>query len=210
MAAYTYRIKREIGKGSFGRCFLVQREDSSGTIDCVIKEVDLTSLSASERDLARNEASIMKQLQHPNIIRFHEVYKTRSGKLHIVMEYAERGNLHSFLGSRRDTAIPEDEVLLIVTQLFLALKYLHERNILHRDLKLENVLLMADGTVKLSDFGISKALVSPAAFTRTVVGSLVFQSPEQLAEEQYSFPADIWAAGVLLYEVNRQRNHLAE
>jgi len=201
MAGYIYRIMQEIGSGSFGRCFLAQRESGSTAVKCVIKEVDLTCLSPSERMLAGNEANIMKQLQHPNIIRFFEVYKTRSGKMHIVMEYAERGNLHSFVMRRAGVHLPEEEVMLIVAQLFLALKYLHERNILHRDLKPENVLLMEDGTVKLSDFGISKALGSPESFTRTQVGSPVFKSPEQWADEEYSFPADIWAAGVMIYEL---------
>lgn len=205
MAGYVYRMGREIGRGSFGCCFLAQRESGSSRVDCVIKVVNLASLSQSERVLAGNEACIMKQLQHPNIIRFFEVYKTRSRQMHIVMEYAEGGNLHSFVMNRKGLPLPEEEVLLIVTQLFLALKYLHEGHYLHRDLKPENVLLMADGTVKLSDFGISKALASSEAFTSTQVGSPVFKSPEQWAEEEYSFPADIWAAGVLLYELCAQK-----
>lgn len=205
MAGYVYIRKEEIGSGSYGRCFLALKQSSSNTIQCVIKEVDLGRLSPSERALVSNEAQIMRQLNHPNIIRFYDVYKTRSGKMHIVMEYAERDNLHSFVKSRRGKLLSEDEALLITAQLFLALKYLHERNIMHRDLKPENVFLMGDGTVKLGDFGISKTMTSPAAFTSTFVGSPVFQSPEQWAEEEYSFPADVWAAGVLLYELCAQR-----
>lgn len=203
MAANIYRVKKEIGKGSYGRCVLV----SSTTTDkeLVIKEVDLTPLSPAERKKAHNEARLLSQLNHPNIIRFQEVYKTRSGKLHIVMEYASKGNLHAFLESQNGGCLSENEVVYIMAQLFLALKYLHERNILHRDIKPENVLLMLDGTVKLADFGISKALDSPAALAQTYVGSPGYLSPEQWEEREYGFPADIWSAGVLMYELCAQK-----
>ena len=100
-------------------------------------------------------------LDHPNIIRAHEVYKTKSGKLCIVMDYADGGDLSAMIKKREANNMEyfsEEDVFNILCQICLALKVCHEHKILHRDLKPHNILLMKNGRVKLADFGIAKIL----------------------------------------------------
>jgi NIMA (never in mitosis gene a)-related kinase len=106
------------------------------------------------------EARILEALSHPNIVKFRESYKTRSGKLHIVMEYADGGDLHKRIQAAKGTHFPEETILRWFTQLCLAIKYIHERRIIHRDLKAQNIFLTKDGIIKLGDFGIARELIS--------------------------------------------------
>jgi NIMA (never in mitosis gene a)-related kinase len=115
----------------------------------------------SERAIKQNEleATLLSRLNHPNIVKFIESF--REGKsLMICMEYADGGDLENFLKNRRGKLIPENEVLHIFVQLVLAMKHVHDRKILHRDLKSQNVFLLASAngkpTVKLGDFGVSR------------------------------------------------------
>lgn len=109
----------------------------------VIKQIDIATMSEEERKETLREAKILEVLSHPNIVRFREVYKTKKGKLCIVMDYADGGDLQSNIKDRyknRDRNgklryMSEDEVLNNFTQICLALKHVHDKKILHRDLK---------------------------------------------------------------------------
>ena len=130
-----------LGKGSFGKAILVECE-SDGSL-AVIKQIDLTEMNKEEENEALFEAKIMEPLWHQNIIGFKEVYKTKSKKLCIVMEYADGGDLQSKIKEKKESKskFKEDEILNIFTQIWLAIKHLHDRKILHRDLKSQNIFL---------------------------------------------------------------------
>lgn len=95
----------------------------------------------------------------------------------------------------------EDQILYWFTQICLALKHCHDRKILHRDIKAQNVFLMKNGMIKLGDFGIARVLQSTTEMAATVVGTPYYLSPEIVQSNTYDFKTDIWSIGVLLYEM---------
>ena len=194
-----HSIIRLLGEGSFGKCYLVQ-SSTTRTLR-VIKQIDMSSLSKQEQTEALREGRVLGQLNHPNIIRFHEVYKTKHRKLCIVMEYADGGDLAGRIEAQRGVAMTEDTVLSLFVQICLAIKHLHDRKVLHRDLKTQNVFLTSNAMVKLGDFGIAKVLNATADRTKTFVGTPYYLSPEIVSSQPYSFKSDIWALGVILYEM---------
>lgn len=166
-------------------------------------------MSEEERKETLREAKILEVLNHPNITRFREVYKTKKGKLCIVMDYCDGGDLQTKVknqyklrtSSGKPQYFDENEVLNWFTQICLALKHVHDKKILHRDLKSQNLFLTKRGILKLGDFGIARVLSNTKSKAKTVVGTPYYLSPEIIRNEGYSFKSDIWSLGVLLYEM---------
>jgi len=166
-------------------------------------------MSEEERRETLFEAKILEVLNHPNIVRFREVYKTKKGKLCIVMDYADGGDLQSKIKERYKTKdrngrmnyLTEDQLLDWFTQICLAMKHCHDKKILHRDLKSQNIFLTKRGIIKLGDFGIARVLSNTKSKAKTVVGTPYYLSPEIIKSEPYNFKSDIWSLGVLLYEM---------
>lgn len=193
-----YKVVSTLGEGAFGKCFLVKSASSPQLR--VIKQIDLNPLSHSERNEALREAKILEKLHHPNIIRFHEVYRTRKNKLCIVMEHADGGDLAARIQGR-SASLGEAAVLDYFVQICLAVKHIHDRKIVHRDLKSQNIFLKTTGEVKIGDFGIAKMMSHTSDQARSIVGTPYYISPEIVQNQPYSFKSDIWALGVLLYEM---------
>ena len=174
-----------------------------------MKTVQLGQLSAREQKEAQNEVSILRQLNHPNIVRYVDSFTTgraqRAGPaLCIIMEYADGGDLAKYLKDRRGALLREGDIMPLFLQLCLALKHLHDRRILHRDLKTQNIFLTAHRTrpvVKLGDFGISTTLQSSLALAKTVCGTPYYFSPELCQNKPYNNKSDVWSAGCVLYEL---------
>jgi len=161
-------------------------------------------MSADEQKATFREAKILELLQHPCIVTFREVYKTKAGQLCIVMDYADGGDLAqkiTELKKQNFNYMPEEQILTWFVQMCLALKHVHDRKILHRDLKSQNIFLMKSGMIKLGDFGIARVLNSTNELAATVVGTPYYLSPEIVQSNHYDFKTDIWSLGVLLYEM---------
>ena len=175
----------------------------------VIKQIDIGEMTEEERKETLREAKILEVLNHPNITRFREVYKTKKGKLCIVMDYCDGGDLQTKVknqakikdASGKVVYFSENEVLNWFTQICLALKHVHDKKILHRDLKSQNLFLTKRGILKLGDFGIARVLSNTKSKAKTVVGTPYYLSPEISRSESYNFKSDIWSLGVLLYEM---------
>eukprot|EP01022_Parablepharisma_sp_SALTPOND_P026542 TRINITY_DN64358_c6_g1_i1.p1 TRINITY_DN64358_c6_g1~~TRINITY_DN64358_c6_g1_i1.p1 ORF type:complete len:777 (-),score=149.79 TRINITY_DN64358_c6_g1_i1:12541-14871(-) len=168
---------------------------------CVIKEVDLSKMTEQERNETRQEAKILSVLKHPSIVNFREVFTTVSNKLCIVMDFADGGDLQKRIKENRGKFFSESQILDWFTQICLGLKHVHDRKILHRDIKAQNVFLTSTNRCLLGDFGIAKILSNTKGFARTMVGTPYYLSPEILESKHYSFQSDIWSLGVLLYEL---------
>lgn len=194
-----YKIIRLLGEGSFGKCYLCEHLRDHSQV--VIKEINLQALSDQERKEALGEAKVLEALKHTNIITFREVYKTRQNKLCIVMDFADGGDLAGKVKAQRGQPFPENQILDWFIQIALALKHVHDRKVLHRDIKTQNVFLMKNGTVKVGDFGIAKVLKNTKEIARTMVGTPYYLSPEIIENKPYSFKSDVWSLGVLLYEL---------
>ena len=194
-----YRRIKLLGEGSFGKAYLVECiRDSS---KCVVKQLDLSNMSEDEKRETVKEAKILELFKHPNIIKFREVYKTKKGKLCIVMEYAEGGDLQKKIKDQNNELFSENQILDWFTQVCLALKHVHDRKIIHRDLKSPNIFLTKENTVKLGDFGIARVLSHTKEKAKTVVGTPYYLSPEIIEGRDYTFKTDLWSLGVILYEM---------
>ena len=188
---------KPLGKGSFGAALLIRRKSDGQLL--VVKEVNMAKMNSKEREEARNECRILQQLSHPNIVRYYE-HLERNGVLYIIMEYADGGDLHSKM-KRHPAGLPEDVCLHYFAQICLAMDYLHSRHILHRDIKTMNVFLTSSGAVKLGDFGIATVLRNTMGMANTVCGTPYYFSPELCKNKPYNNRSDVWAMGVVLYEL---------
>ncbi len=149
------------------------------------------------------ESTILEKLEHPNIIKFKETFMMKKPKasLCIVMEYADGGDLKSKIADQKGKYFEESQILDWFTQICLAIKHIHDRKIIHRDLKSQNIFLTKNGLLKLGDFGIAKCLNYTHDKATSYVGTPYYLSPEIVQNMDYSFETDIWSLGVLLYEI---------
>uniref|UniRef100_A0A673TCF0 non-specific serine/threonine protein kinase n=1 Tax=Suricata suricatta TaxID=37032 RepID=A0A673TCF0_SURSU len=148
------------------------------------------------------EIEILPRLNHRSIVKTYEIFETSDGRVYIVMELAVRGDLLQLVQTRG--ALPEDDARDKFHQLSSAIKYCHDLNVVHRDLKLENVLLDESFNIKLSDFGFSKRCLRDGSgrltLSKTFCGSAAYAAPEVLEAVPYQPKVcDIWSLGVILY-----------
>jgi hypothetical protein len=195
---------KELGRGGFGAAILVAPK-TDPTKRYVVKEVSLSAMGTKERADAQKEVDFLRELSHPNIVGFVDSFVEEGGKtLCIVMEYADGGDLTTLIRRvEKDTGggLDEEEALGLFVQLLLALRHLHDRRIVHRDIKSQNVFLTSRGIVKLGDFGIAAKLAHSAAVARTQIGTPLYLSPEICQERPYGRATDIWSLGCVLYEM---------
>ncbi|PBK97889.1 kinase-like protein [Armillaria gallica] len=212
-----------IGNGSFGIIRKVRRK-TDGLI-FARKELDFERMNERDRKQIVAEVNILKDLHHDHIVRYHDRHVDRdAGILYILMEYCGGGDLSNIIKQavKHNRPIPEDTVWNYFMQILLALHHCHHPNanghgrsgstgstdgdkerraqILHRDLKPDNVFLDESGAVKLGDFGLSKALAH-TSFANTYVGTPYYMSPELMQEKAYDSKSDIWSLGCLIFEL---------
>ena len=161
----------------------------------------MSRMSENERKETLQEAKIIEHLQHPNIVKFIETFKTKKGKLCIVMDFADGGDLGQKIKEQGGRPFSENYILDTFTQLCLGMKHVHDRKIIHRDLKGANVFLTKKGVLKIGDFGIAKVLSHTVQQARTMVGTPYYLSPEIVQSKPYNSKTDIWSMGVMLYEL---------
>uniref|UniRef100_A0A671FA83 non-specific serine/threonine protein kinase n=1 Tax=Rhinolophus ferrumequinum TaxID=59479 RepID=A0A671FA83_RHIFE len=191
---HRYEFLETLGKGTYGK--VKKARESSGRL-VAIKSIRKDRIK-DEQDLMhiRREIEIMSSLNHPHIIAIHEVFEN-SSKIVIVMEYASRGDLYDYISERQQ--LSERDARHFFRQIVSAVHYCHQNGVVHRDLKLENILLDANGNIKIADFGLSN-LYYQGKFLQTFCGSPLYASPEIVNGKPYTGPeVDSWSLGVLLY-----------
>ena len=198
-----WRKIKSIGKGSFGQVYLVRRNNDTSSKMFVMKEVRLAGLPPKELSAAKAEVAALKKVSHPHIIKYYESF-THGRAVYIVMELVEGATLLDHLNSlaEKGWAMPEERVWRLFSQLCLALRYIHkERHVVHRDLTPSNIMLSAEGVIKLADFGLAKQRHGTQSILESVVGTVLYQCPEIIQHEAYGEKADIWAFGLILLEL---------
>uniref|UniRef100_A0A668AHX9 non-specific serine/threonine protein kinase n=1 Tax=Myripristis murdjan TaxID=586833 RepID=A0A668AHX9_9TELE len=190
----NYRLLKTIGKGNFAKVKLA-RHILTGR-EVAIKIIDKTQLNPTSLQKLFREVRIMKSLNHPNIVQLFEVIETEK-TLYLIMEYASGGEVFDYLVSHG--RMKEKEARAKFRQIVSAVHYCHQKNIVHRDLKAENLLLDADSNVKIADFGFSNEFTMGSKLD-TFCGSPPYAAPELFQGKKYDGPeVDIWSLGVILY-----------
>ena len=215
-----YDLGNLVGKGSFGSVLLVRRRSDGRPF--VMKRLPLSGLSGASMESYRTEIQLLSELEHPGIVSYMESFVDRqSMDLCIVMQFCEGGDLAGFIKSRQQQAssggsgssgvaagsngssgsgakLSESAIKSYFIQMCLALHYMHEKNILHRDLKTGNIFL-TDGQrrAQLGDFGISKVLGGAQELASTCIGTPYYMSPELFKNKGYNHKSDVWALGRL-------------
>ena len=190
-----YEILKILGEGGYGKAFLVKRKSDNQLL--VAKTIKLSILSCSKTGM--NEVNILSSLNHPNIISYIESF-IHNDFLYIIMEYADGGDL-SLKIQKHGKLFTEEEILKMFTQLVLAIQYIHDNKILHRDIKPQNIFLTKNGDIKLGDFGIAKVLDYTMQLCKTQIGTFFYLSPEICEGKSYNSKSDIWSLGCVLYEM---------
>ena len=195
-----YKILSKLGSGSFGNVFLAENKYTKEKVAMkIIKKANKDLLSDGE---IKDEIDILKNLEHPDIVRIIESFNTRESYV-LVTEYCEGGELYDQVKNQ----LSETQIAVIFKQLLSGLAYLHSHNIVHRDLKLENILIQeiekskTTGedlfNIKIIDFGTAR-IFSSKKKPQSIVGSSYYIAPEVL-RQHYNKECDLWSVGVILY-----------
>mmetsp|Transcript_37521 Transcript_37521/g.91198 ORF Transcript_37521/g.91198 Transcript_37521/m.91198 type:complete len:276 (-) Transcript_37521:840-1667(-) len=202
-----YEVGSKLGSGGFATVYLGRRKADGKTV--AIKKIECENFDDANQALT--EGKMLLELDHPHVVRYYDFFlhqeKTGVGgrpKMFVVlvMSYAPNGDLFNKLerAHREQKHIPEETIRKWLVQLLKALEYVGNKRIIHRDVKLANVLLDGD-TLKLADFGIAK--VMHAKFAQTIVGGTpCYMAPELLYKEKYDTKSDIWSLGCLVWELS--------
>lgn len=196
-----FKIDKELGSGAMGSVF---RGVYSKTGQKVAIKIMAPGLAANEQSIRRfeREANILKDLNHPHIVRFFGTGKdSKTRSRYYVMEYVEGEALDRVMARRG--RMTWEEIVALGLQLCSALQHAHDKGVVHRDLKPSNVMVLRDGTLKLTDFGIAKDLdAEELTGTNCTVGTAAYMSPEQCkGERNLSHKSDLYSLGVLFYEL---------
>ncbi|KAK2866905.1 hypothetical protein QQF64_022558 [Cirrhinus molitorella] len=192
---HRYELLETLGRGTYGKVKKAIERHSGREV--AIKSIRKEKIK-DEQDMVhiRREIEIMSSLRHPHIISIYEVFENKD-KIVIVMEYASKGELYDYISERR--RLTERETRHFFRQIVSAVHYCHKNGVVHRDLKLENVLLDENCNIKIADFGLSN-LYHKDKLLQTFCGSPLYASPEIVNGRPYRGPeVDSWALGVLLY-----------
>ncbi|EAR96270.2 plant dual-specificity MAP kinase kinase family domain protein (macronuclear) [Tetrahymena thermophila SB210] len=195
-----YQELEIIGRGNFGSATLVK--EIATQILFIAKKIILAGLKEREQESAKQEAELLKSLKHPNIVAYKDSFMI-DGTLIIIMEYCEEGDIafHIKRKKNKQEYFSERVILNWFLQIAFALIYIHDKKILHRDIKTSNIFVTSNGTVKIGDFGISRVLEHTQDQAQTVVGTPYYMSPEVCESKPYTQKSDVWALGCVVYEL---------
>jgi DNA-binding NarL/FixJ family response regulator len=199
MVAQRFQIERLIGGGAVGSVYQGTDARTGEQVAIKVLRKELTSDMPELIERFRREGEALRRLNHPNIVKMLAMVE-EEGQHYLVMEYVGGGSLASLL--KRQTQLPLTQVVSITLELSDALARAHHLEILHRDIKPGNILLAADGTPRLTDFGLARLGNYPAITTvGSVLGTFQYLSPEAFYSQDLDSGADIWSLGVVLYEM---------
>ncbi|OCT72630.1 protein kinase C zeta type isoform X1 [Xenopus laevis] len=198
-----FELIRVIGRGSYAKVLLVRLKKNDQTYAMKVVKKELVH-DDEDIDWVQTEKHVFEQASsNPFLVGLHSCFQTPS-RLFLVIEYVNGGDLMFHM--QRQRKLPEEHARFYAAEICIALNFLHERGIIYRDLKLDNVLLDAEGHIKLTDYGMCKEGLGPGDTTSTFCGTPNYIAPEILRGEEYGFSVDWWALGVLMFEMMAGRS----
>lgn len=209
----SYVKQRKIGQGASGSVYVAKvRQDAISPVarqvireqgpkaHVAIKQMDLAN--QPRKELIVNEILVMKDSKHKNIVNFLDAFlRNNYQELWVVMEYMEGGALTDVIDNNSAHGITEEQISSICLETCRGLDHLHKQNIIHRDIKSDNVLLDARGNVKITDFGFCAKLTETKSKRATMVGTPYWMAPEVVKQKEYGAKVDIWSLGIMAIEM---------
>ena len=195
-----YRKVKVVGKGNFGHAILVQSNVDHKLY--IMKTIDVSKMDKKQKEEALTEVHVLKSMRHPYIVTYRESFMEKRC-LCILMDYADGGDMYNKIAAQKKAGklFDENQVVDWFLQIALAIKHIHSKRILHRDLKTQNIFLTSQGDIKIGDFGIARVLQHTYDCAKTAIGTPYYLSPEICQEKPYNQKSDIWSIGCILYEM---------
>ncbi|XP_069329353.1 serine/threonine-protein kinase Nek11 isoform X3 [Eulemur rufifrons] len=200
LVARRYVLQQKLGSGSFGTVYLVSdKKAKQGEELKVLKEISVGQLNPNETVQANLEAQLLSKLDHPTIVKFHASF-VEQDNFCIITEYCEGRDLDCKIQEYKEAGkiFTENQIIEWFIQLLLGVDYMHERRILHRDLKSKNIFLKSN-LLKIGDFGVSRLLLGSCDLATTLTGTPHYMSPEVLKHQGYDTKSDIWQKKIHLH-----------
>ena len=189
----------EIGRGAYGSVYKINVDKR----DYAVKQINLKGLSEKEILSIKNQAKNVIDINHENVVKYYNSYEDK-GSFFIIMEYCDNSDLYKFIENKKEkennTLIDSYIIYLIVKDICLGLKEIHNNNTIHRDLKPENIFVSKDYSFKIGDFDFAKKLIGTQNAI-SIIGTPNYVAPEILKKEKYNKKVDIWSLGCIIYEL---------
>ena len=189
-----YSLIKYIARGSYGKVYKAKRKTDGSLV--AIKKMNYSSLSRYEKESLFNEIKITKTFNSPRIVKLLDVFWDEN-YVYLVFPYYANKDLQTYINSQK---INEKDIWKILQQLIEGIYILHQYHIIHRDIKIQNILVDNNGDILIADFGICKILENKLS-TNTQIGTPYYLSPEMVNGAYYNKKTDIWSLGVILYEL---------
>ena len=195
-----YTIIEMLGQGGFGAAYKVLNKDNSNIY--VIKKIPTNNIEEEEKNKILNEANILSSINSEYIVKYYESFSGENS-FNIVMEYCDGLDLRKFINEhkKRNKFLKKELIYQIISDICLGIKEIHDKKIIHRDLKLDNLFIGGDLKIKIGDFGISKQLNNYNEYAKTQVGTLRYTAPEVIRGEKYNNKVDVWSLGCIIHEL---------
>jgi len=196
-ALNNFDIGRKLGSGKFGNVYVAREKQSQYVVALkVLFKRQITESNVEHQ--VRREIEIQSHLRHPNILRLYAYFHDQA-RIYLVLEYAPQGTLYNALQAQPLKRFDDRQSATYIKALCSALIYLHEKDVIHRDIKLENLLLGHKGVLKIADFGWS--VHEPSSMRMTLCGTVDYLPPEMILNEPHTKNVDLWSMGVLCFEL---------
>ena len=200
-----YEFLGNIGQGMSGKVYKAKHKIENKFY--AIKKLNFNEINEKERIAIQEEVNLLKQLRHPNIVTYKDSFFDEENCLNIVMIFCEMGDMYTKIRKQKGEYFPEETILLWIAQLCLALSYVHDKKILHRDIKTQNIFIQNEHTIRIGDFGIAKEYNQNQDLGGSLIGTPLYMAPEVYnSSKKYSFRSDIWSLGCCIFEMCNLKN----